>query len=117
MFLMKKILTCCLLPPGCLIILLLVGVIFCRKRLRLFVVCLAALTYVIAIEPTKDLLLMPLENAFPVPSPEQIKKADAYVYLGGGLLDRAPDLSGKGMLGGEAVPRLLTTFRLYRMAK
>ncbi len=52
-----------------------------------------------------------------MPSIDQIKKADAYVYLGGGVFDGTPDIYGKGTLAGDAFPRLLATCRLYRIAR
>jgi uncharacterized SAM-binding protein YcdF (DUF218 family) len=117
MFLFKKIITACLLPPGCLIILLFVGAICVRKRLRLFVVCLAVFAYLISIEPTKHLLLAPLESGYPPPSVDQIENADAYVLLGAGVRDEAPDIDGKGTLTEGALFRLHTAYRLYQIRK
>jgi uncharacterized SAM-binding protein YcdF (DUF218 family) len=117
MFFLKKIATGFLLPPGILIILLLAGAFFVRRRMRLFLAGLSVLIYLISIAPTKDLLLMPLENRFKVPGAEEVRSGDAYVLLGGGVNDSAPDMYGNGMLTGDSMIRLMTVYRLYRVER
>jgi uncharacterized SAM-binding protein YcdF (DUF218 family) len=78
---------------------------------------MAAFVYVISIEPTKDLLVIPLESGFSPPSVDQIKDAQAYVLLGCGVNDEAPDIDGKGVLPGDALFRLHTVYRLYQIRK
>jgi uncharacterized SAM-binding protein YcdF (DUF218 family) len=117
MFLFKKIVTISLLPPGIIIVLLILAVLFLKKRFRLFMVGLVVIIFVVSIAPTKDLLLAPLENAYRIPPIEQIKKADVYVLLGGGAEESAPDLYGKGVVSGDGLIRLLTVYRLYRMER
>jgi uncharacterized SAM-binding protein YcdF (DUF218 family) len=117
MFILKKIITFSILPPGIFILLLLLGAIFLKKRLKLFLVSLAILLYIFSIEPTKDLLLVPLENAFKIPSINEVKTYDAYVVLGGGIYDNAPDIDGIGIPGEDALARIVCAFRLFRLSK
>ena len=117
MFILKKIITFSILPPGIFIVLLLLGAIFLKKRLKLLVVSLAILLYVFSIEPTKDLFLLPLENTFAPPPVNTVKIYDAYVVLGGGVYDNAPDIDGKGIPGEDALGRIVCAFRLFRLFK
>jgi uncharacterized SAM-binding protein YcdF (DUF218 family) len=116
-FIAKKLITHCLLPPGIFIILLLLACIFLKRRLKLLALFFALFIYILSIGPTKDLLLVPLEDSFPVPSIEEVKRGDAYVVLGGGIYDNAPDVDGKGTLSGDALARVFTAYKLYRISK
>lgn len=117
MFILKKIITFSILPPGIFIILLLLGAIFLKKRLKLLMVSLAILLYIFSIEPTKDLFLLPLENAFKPPPVYTVKTYEAYVVLGGGVYDNAPDIDGKGIPGEDALGRIVCAFRLFQLSK
>jgi uncharacterized SAM-binding protein YcdF (DUF218 family) len=117
MFFLKKIITSCLLPPGFFILVVLTGALFARRRLRLLLVCLSAIIYVLSIEPTKDLLLRPLERSFSPPTKEEIMEADAYVYLCGGQNETAPTVDGLGELAGDSLVRLFGTYRLYQIKR
>ena len=68
MFILKKLITYSILPPGIFILLLLIGAIILRKRLRVFLFSMAALLYIFSIGPTKNLFLRPLENVYKIPS-------------------------------------------------
>jgi uncharacterized SAM-binding protein YcdF (DUF218 family) len=116
-FIVKKLITHCLLPPGIFIILLLIAFVFLKRRLRFVALLFALFIYVLSIGPTKDLLLVPLEDSFPVPAIETVKTGDAYVVLGGGIYDNAPDVDGKGTLSGDALARVLAAYKLYRISK
>lgn len=116
-FIVKKLVTHCLLPPGIFIMLLLLAFIFLKRRLKFLALLFALLIYILSIGPTKDLLLIPLENSFTIPSLEEVKTGDAYVVLGGGVYDNAPDVDGKGTLSGDALARVLTAYKLYRISK
>lgn len=113
LFVLKKVLTALIVPPGLIILLLLCLALFVR-RLKVFVIAAAALLYIISIEPVKDLLIGPLERAVPVPSKEEIKACEAYVILGGGFYDATPELDFKGNLGTDSYGRVLAAFLLYR---
>lgn len=101
------------LPVGFVILLLVFSAVFIREKLRLFVVIAAVLVYVLSINPTANLLMGPLEGAYSPPALESLKTCDAYVVLGGGINDNAPDISGVGTLGAFALPRVMTAYRLY----
>lgn len=117
LFIVKKVITLCILPPGIFIISFLLAFIFVKRRLRFLALFFALFIYILSIGPTSNLLLAPLENSFPVPSLEEVKTGDAYVVLGGGVYDNAPDVDGKGALSGDALVRLLTAYKLYRICK
>jgi len=116
-FLLKKVLTAFLLPPGIFLVLLLAGMVFITKRFRSFLFGLFLLLYLLSIEPAKDLLLLPLENRYPVPSWSEIQHVDAIVVLGGGALENAPDIDGQGALDGDSLLRVLAAYRLHAASK
>jgi len=114
MFILKKVVTFFVLPPGIFIVLLALTAIFVKKWLRMTVIVLAALLYLCSIEPAKNLLLLPLENAYNMPSISQIKQCDAYVVLGGGINENTPDIDGKDTLSNDALARVIGAYRLYQ---
>jgi uncharacterized SAM-binding protein YcdF (DUF218 family) len=113
MFLLKKLITSLLVPPGLFVTLLLVSVIFARKRLRIFVCIIVLLLYGASIEPTKNVLLIPLEDTYRNPGMADIKACEAYVVLGSSSYGDAPDLHGKGILDGDALHRVTDAYRLF----
>lgn len=117
LFLLKKLITYTIVPPGIIIILLILAGIFLRKRLRLFAIFLGIAIYLMSIEPVKDLFITPLEDAYKVPSIEDIKTCNAYVVLGGGINENAPDLNGSGQLSNDSLPRVVEAYRLYMRHK
>ena len=112
-FLLKKTLTAFLLPPGIFLVLFLAGMLFVTKRFRSFLLGLFLLLYLLSIEPTKELLLLPLENRYPVPSWSEIQNVDAIVALGGGALEHAPDIDGQGALSCDSLVRVMAAYRLH----
>jgi len=86
---------------------------FVRKKEKILLLIVASLIYLSSITPVQELLIIPLEDAYPVPAVNQIYSSDAYVVLGGGINDNAPDIDIKGTLGNEALPRYITAYRLY----
>ncbi len=118
MFIIKKILTPFLLPPG-----IFVTILFCvsvilifKKRFRAGLVSLTIglLLWALAMPVTGDFLLAPLETKYTVPADP---RGDVVVLLGGGAGSRAPDLTGSGVPSCESLVRLVTAVRLYRMLK
>jgi uncharacterized SAM-binding protein YcdF (DUF218 family) len=116
-FILKKILTAMFLPLGFIIILLLLCALFMRKRHRICAFILAALIYVLSINPTAELFMRPLEDAYEPASLAEVNTCDAYVVLGGGITENVPDIDGKGALSAYALPRVATAYRLYMRAK
>ncbi|MCX7965926.1 MAG: YdcF family protein [Syntrophorhabdaceae bacterium] len=117
LFFIKKLITFLIIPPGIIIVLLFVSAFFIKKRWKIVNIALAGIIYLISIEPVKDMFIIPLEDAYNIPSIESIKTCDAYVVLGGGLNENAPDLVGEGQLTSESLPRVIDAYRLYRMER
>jgi len=117
LFFLKKLLTFCIIPPGIIIILLIVSAFFIKKRWKTLNIILALVLYSISIEPVKDMFITPLEDAYRVPPMESLKKYDAYIVLGGGINENAPDLNGEGQLSSESLPRVVDAYRLYKIEK
>jgi uncharacterized SAM-binding protein YcdF (DUF218 family) len=117
LFLAKKIITSFLIPPGVFISILIVSTIFSKKKTRILLCVLAFFIYFISLEPTKDFILIPLENSYPLPSFERIRACDAYLVLGSSVREGAPSLKGKGELSEEGCERVLGAFMLYSLEK
>jgi uncharacterized SAM-binding protein YcdF (DUF218 family) len=116
-FILKKIITCAVVPPGCFIVPFLLFAVFLKKKSRFFALLLAVLFYFFSIQPASDMLLMPLEYTYKPPTLAEVKAGNAYVILGGGVNDFAPDIDGEGTIGDVALQRLICAYRLYRIDK
>ena len=118
MFMLKKIVQPLILPPGNLILLVLIGAVwmFVRKRtLNGFLLSgLAILMWCLSIPPTADLLLQGLEQRHRLPGKLQ---GDVIVMLGGAVFGGAADVTGEGAPTPESCERILTAARLYRQTK
>lgn len=112
-FLLKKTVMAFILPPGLFIALALLAVLLITKRFRSFLLGLLVLIYFVSIEPTKDLFMRPLENAYPVPSQGEMRRADAIIVLGGGIFDNAPDADGPGTVSPDSLVRLYGAYRVH----
>jgi uncharacterized SAM-binding protein YcdF (DUF218 family) len=119
MFLLKKFLTAWLLPPGLFVALLLVGAIFSRKHKAqmVFLLFMAMGTYLAALGPVANSLLIPLENQYTVPDMHDLRDSQVYVVLMGGMDDKGMDVFGQGTLASDSTARLSAAYRLYRMAR
>jgi uncharacterized SAM-binding protein YcdF (DUF218 family) len=105
MFFLKKLITHFILPPGLLVIVfVLLGILTKRKLAKLIAFSFALFVYLLSIEPIKDVLYKPLEEAYPVPSKPE---GDAIVILGGGAYNT-------GILKEDSTKRLLTGFVLHK---
>ena len=115
MFIVKKIVTPFLLPPGLFIVLLLLSSLWLFQRknrgasaINFF---LALLVWLFSISPVSDAMLRGLEGRFSIPgNPE----GDVIILLGGGVNDVVPDLSGIGAPSEEMMARIITAVRLRR---
>ena len=102
-----------ILPPGCLIISLVIYIIFSyrkSKKLPKLIVFITLLFYIISIPLTSNLLMHSLEYKYL--SPNKLD-GDVIVVLGGGATLSSPDLSGSGNLSGSAANRLLAAARIH----
>ncbi|WP_298846837.1 YdcF family protein [Clostridium sp.] len=109
-----KILVNIILPPGCLIVFLLLYIVYHykkNKRLPKLFIAITFLFYIISIPLTSDLLTHSLEYKYPQPSK---LSGDVVVVLGGGATLSSPDFSGEGNLFGSAANRLLTAARINK---
>jgi uncharacterized SAM-binding protein YcdF (DUF218 family) len=101
-----------LLPPGGLILMALLGLLFWKRLWGRGLVALSLLCFwLLATEPVRDALLSPLENRYPALQEQQLS-ADmisegrlAIVLLGGGVYEKAPEYGGRDMLDGQALQR------------
>ncbi len=104
-FFLKKLLSFMILPPAFFILLFLLIAVLSKRRLISLLAFLGALgLYLLSVEPVKDVLYKPLEEAYSVPKEVQ---ADALVVLGGGAYNT-------GILKEDSMKRLLTGFILHK---
>ncbi len=106
MFLLKKVVSYLILPPGIFILLFLLIASLSRKRKSVYVPAVAgALSlYLLSIEPVKDLLFLPLEGNRKQPASVE---GDVIVVLGGGAYN-------SGYLKASSYKRLIAGFLLHR---
>lgn len=109
MLLLTKAISQLLIPPGGLILLGAIGLIFWKKRWgRGLVIASFALLWLLSTEPVRDALTSPLEFAYPV---LETNRADlsgvVVVLLGGGLYEHAPEYGGRDELGHYTMARTL----------
>jgi uncharacterized SAM-binding protein YcdF (DUF218 family) len=71
----------------------------------------AAAVYLFSIEPVKDLLLRPLEDAYPPFDSGGAEGSEALVVLGAGTVQASPEAGGDA-LSGSALKRLVYAFSL-----
>ncbi len=118
MFLFKKLVTPFLLPPGIIILLLaIVGLAsLTRRHWRIGILNLLIATglYSLSIVPVASYLTHGLEKEFSFPP--QIE-GDVIVLLGGGSIQKVPDLTGTGTPSMLTMGRIVTTARLYNRTK
>jgi uncharacterized SAM-binding protein YcdF (DUF218 family) len=117
MFLLKKILTPFLLPPG-----VFVALAFCMaaariKKNRKQAMCwagFAMLMWAAATRPAAYMALAGLEYAYLPPAEV---RADAVVVLSGGIREGAPETFGGAALSGPSLERASEAARVYRRYK
>ncbi|QCQ21687.1 YdcF family protein [Desulfoglaeba alkanexedens] len=109
MYLLSQLLSHLILPPGLFILLLLAaGVLLHLDRRKASGLLLGVATlglYLLSVSPVKDLLLQPLENAYPYPDGDKLH-CDAIVIHGGGLGARDPSANGLPSLKGWSLRRM-----------
>ena len=129
MFFIKKLIESLIFPPGIIILAFLfiffmsfAGFIKRRKTKRAkqakstgyIAVCIPAISllsavilYLLSIQPVSNILLIPLETSYPVPSAKMIGKPSAIVVLSSGAYNRHT-------LDGDSFNRLFGGFKLYK---
>ena len=118
MFAFKKLISPFLLPPGLFILILAIVGIWAtwRKKKSALLTALGTgvLIWALSSVPVADSLIGGLESGLSIP---QSPNGDAIIMLGGGVNDRAPDLSGIGAPGPGTMERLVTAARLQQRLK
>jgi uncharacterized SAM-binding protein YcdF (DUF218 family) len=115
MYILKKLITAAIFPPGIFILVMLgAGTLLLKFRRRWTgsgLLVLGLIMWALSISPVTDLLLAGLIRD--LPSGGSLPRGDVIVLLGGGVDDRLTDLSGKpGILPETMVDRLVTAVRL-----
>jgi uncharacterized SAM-binding protein YcdF (DUF218 family) len=108
LFALQKFVWFLLMPPACLIFLMLAGLVFSEKRRKTgrgLILAGITLLYLLSLDPVADILLKPLENAYP-PLRKLPLAADAVVVPGGGSVDLAW-LDAPPVPNGETYTRLV----------
>ncbi|MDQ6967453.1 MAG: YdcF family protein [Mariprofundaceae bacterium] len=103
-----------LLPPGGIILLALLGLLFWKYRGgKELIIASMVLLWVLSTEPMRDALISPLESHFSVlkinpPMIHQLRQEHvAIVLLGGGMYKQAPEFGNRNALKGHALMRTL----------
>lgn len=118
MFLLKKVISAFILPPGVFVtILLLSGMWFFYRKYRTVGITnclLGVLLWALSVEPVGDTMLRGLESDLRIP---EDPRGDVIVLLGGGVYDDVPDMSGLGAPSEDMLARIVTAVRLQRNLK
>jgi len=110
----SKLFTYLLLPPGCIILALIVLIFFVKPKIKIFLGMVVLFFYAISIQPVSDFLLKPLENAWP-PLSENTDKdwPQAIIVLGGGSVQGSPEAGeGRDTLSSDALKRAVYAYTL-----
>lgn len=115
-FVIKKIVSDLIMPPGIFILLLMCygfWLILKGRRDFWFPLLLSTILYLLSIEPVKDFLLLPLENSYPPLEENGIDNNTLIVVLGGGIYDKSPEEKNFASLTPDALKRLFYAYRLF----
>ena len=118
MIIVAQIVTAFVLPPGCIILGLLLITVFVPRWCKWVPLLLAALLYFLSVEPGANILLRPLEDAYPplslnAENNESYKAIEAIVVLGGGTVQNSPEVGAVGdSLSADAMKRTVYAFSL-----
>jgi len=116
MFIVKKVITPFILPPGLFVLIFLTGGIFLiwqkRRKTGAVTIAVGMIMWVMSIAPVADLLFTGLTRDIKIKGPRP--GGDVIVLLGGGVDDRLTDLSGlPGIFSESMTERIVTVVRLY----
>jgi uncharacterized SAM-binding protein YcdF (DUF218 family) len=118
MFVLKKLLTPFLLPPGLFIVILFIfgGFYFFKRQHRFagLLTGLAVLIWMSSIGPVASFLMRGLESDYAIPDPVQ---GDVILLLGGGIHAGVADMSGIGRPTDVMNTRVITAVRLYERSR
>jgi len=110
----SKLCTYLLLPPGCIILFLIVLIFFVKPKIKFFLGMIVLIFYAMSIQPVSDFLLKPLENAWPPLSEDTEKNwPQAIIVLGGGTVQGSPEAGeGRDTLSSDAQKRAVYAYTL-----
>jgi len=115
MFILKKVLTPFLLPPGIFIIsLIFVGAWFLHKKkwkAGMATLIFGCFMWALSISPVSDAMIKGLESKYDIP---QNIQGDVIILLGHRVFGEAPDLSGIGAPSENYLTRIVTAVRLQK---
>ncbi len=118
MFMISKIFQVFLFPPGFFLILLAAALVFFALRKRKialgFLSASVLFLYLFSIEPVKNLLLFPLEEAYPPLTASELPQDGCIVVLGGGTVAASPAEGYNTSLHPDSLKRLIYGYRLHR---
>ncbi len=117
-FFVSKTIGYFLVPPGFIVLLLIITLLLLfLKKLRaakILLIFTLFLTYLLSIEPVKDMLLSPLENRFNFP---QSLNCNYIVVLGGGQIYHSKAFSNKPAPSCSTLKRLVVALKVYKSIK
>jgi uncharacterized SAM-binding protein YcdF (DUF218 family) len=115
MFILKKILTPFLVPPGLFIaIIIIMGIWFFyknQKKIAYICIFISMSFWFASMKPVSDIFMSRLEYHFDLPSSV---KGDVIIVLGGGMKDNVPDFSGNSALNSAGLERVFTAARISK---
>lgn len=114
MFILKKVLTPFLLPPGIFILSLLVlgiWLLFKKRRVGIVNIVIGCLMWVFTISPVSNAMFGGLESDFDLP---RDIKGDVIILLGGGVYERVPGLTGMGAPSEGTIRGIIAAIRLRK---
>lgn len=115
MFVLKKIITPFILPPGLFIvaIVLISWLLLFGKRWKLAFLNLTAgmMLWALSTVPVANFLMQGLESDYLIPANPS---GDVIILLGGGIIDRVPDLTGTAAPSPLMMGRIVSAVRLYQ---
>ncbi|MCK5358218.1 MAG: YdcF family protein [Elusimicrobiales bacterium] len=115
MFILKKILTPFLIPPGLFITIIMVAGIWFfyknQKKSAYTYIIIAAVFWLASIKPVTDIFMSKLEYHFALPASFD---GDVIIVLGGGMQDNVPDFSGDAALNSGGIERVFTAARIAK---
>ena len=110
----SKLVTAFVIPPGLFILCLILLILFVPRKLKYFLGLITLFLYLFSIQPVSDLLLKPLEDAYPPLSDKvDVDWPQAVVILGGGTVQGSPEAgAGHDTLTADAMKRAVYAFTL-----
>ncbi len=117
MFVIARLFSSFMLPPGIFIMLLLVSLIFLIKKKYkigiIFIIIITFFIYIFSITPTKKILMKPLEFCYTFPDIEKTE-IDSIVILSGGSIGATPDRNMNNSLNDQSFLRTYMGYKIWK---